>query len=194
MARGRIDCNSIGKLKINFHMLQINVDHWCTTFCSVLISHALFAHFRLLSLSDFSLSNILYRHNSLHSGTRTIHGSSNEAYIIHDYLESWDTLFPYFLSHFQVTSCNMYTLLFLFLYIFPLTFFPAVFSLYLYTFINRYIYIDIYHFCISSRADDKYHGYQLLASICCQVRSQLAGCKQPAIIAPGRLPPADQVT
>lgn len=85
----------------------------------------------------------------------------------------------------------MYTLLFRFLYLsFNSFFFPAVFSLYTYIRLS----IDKYHFCISSRADDKYHGYQLLAGICCLVRSQLAGCKQPAIIAPGRLPPADQVT
>lgn len=56
------------------------------------------------------------------------------------------------------------------------------------------LFIDIYIVFISSIADDKYHGYQSLAGICCQVRSQLAGCKQPAIIALGRLPPADQVT
>lgn len=57
------------------------------------------------------------------------------------------------------------------------------------------MFINVYNIIfVSSRADDKYHGYQSLAGICCQVRSQLASCKQPAIIALGRLPPADQVT
>lgn len=69
-----------------------------------------------------------------------------------------------------------------------LTFFPAMLSLYL------FMYIDIYVVFISSIADDKYHGYQSLAGICRQVRSQLASCKQSTIIALGRLPPADQVT
>lgn len=66
-------------------------------------------------------------------------------------------------------------------------------SVFIYVYRDIYI-IYIYRFFISSRADDKYHGYQSLAGICCQVRSQLAGCKQSTIIALGRLPPADQVT
>lgn len=75
----------------------------------------------------------------------------------------------------------MYTFL-LFFYLFLKTllfFYPADVKSVL-----RYVYICRFH--ISSIVDDKYHGYQSLAGICCQVRSQLAGCKQPAIIALGR--------
>lgn len=81
----------------------------------------------------------------------------------------------------------VYTLLFF--YLFLNFFFPAMLSLYLYTCLSIYMSFS-YHLLLMINT----MGTSLSPVICCQVRSQLAGCKQPAIIALGRLPPADQVT
>lgn len=55
------------------------------------------------------------------------------------------------------------------------------------------LYLD-WSFHISSRAGDKYRRHQSLAGNQLLVGSRLAGCEPPAIIALGRLPPADQAT
>jgi len=113
--------------------------------------------------------------------------SSSRRFTLHTIcLESQDAFFIFF-SHSNNKLQYVHTLLFFYLF---LNFFSGdVKSVLIYVY--RYIYMSFsYHLLLMINT----MGTSLSPVSVGQVRSQLAGCKQPAIIALGRLPPADQVT